>query len=305
MKRFALQDKRKRNYFEGWYVRILDQAQGLNVALIFAKTHFHKDPHAFLQIFDAVAGTNRYLRFPLASFSFEDGCVRIGEQTLSPEHIHVSEADVSVTLTISNPVELGKKSAMGPLLALPLECYQEVIYMAARVAGSVRLGTKTITIENGQSYMEKTYGRRFPKRWFWLQANRFDEQVAISLAGGKVPTLLFKKFGYFFILHLPQKTLVLATYNFARLKFSEQADGTIWFSLKKGRYKIHMVARQIHPVVLVGPQKHGEMTLDVPESLESTVHLEVYDRHKLIYEGFSEAAGFEWMYKKTDQRSKT
>lgn len=221
MKRFALQNKKKHNYFEGWYVRVFDAGANINLALIFAKTHFHKDPHAFIQIFDGTAGTNRYLRLPIDAFNYQDETVMIGKQTLSPSHIHISEQDVSIDVQIIQPVDLGDKSAMGPLLALPLECYQEVIFMDARLRGTVRFGSKTYHLEQAQSYMEKTYGRKFPVRWFWLQANRFDQNVSISLAGGKVPTLFFKKFGFFMILRLQEKTHLFATYNFAKLKFIE------------------------------------------------------------------------------------
>ena len=65
MKSFTYQNRRKKDYFEGWYTRLVDIENNINIAVIFALTKNELDPHAFIQVYDGVELTNKYFRFDI------------------------------------------------------------------------------------------------------------------------------------------------------------------------------------------------------------------------------------------------
>lgn len=296
MSTFNFQGKKSSNYFEGWYTRILDENNGINYAVIFAVTYYENDPHAFIQIFDQNKKTNVYLRYPAESFKAHDGVVFIEENRLSLDTLKIQSNDYDIDVNMSHHDLLNQKSAMGFLEKMPLECYQEVLYLNAQVKGTLKANNEFYIID-GFSYMEKTYGKNFPKRWFWLQAYHQETAFSFTLAGGSVPTLFFYKFGFFIIIKYLGKEYAFGTYNFARLKVSKTGDH-VYFVIKKGSYKVMITALSKDAVKLVGPSKGGFMNLDVYESINSFMTIKFYKHKNLIYEGEFKHSGFEWMYEK-------
>ncbi len=295
MKQFKLQDKKKHNYFEGYYTRVVDERQDINYAFIFAKTLYKKDPHAFIQIFDGTSNT--YLRFPLEAFDYsESHTVTIGDNTLSPQHLTVKNKTFIIDVTFHHQTSLESKSAMGYLSHFPLQCYQEVLYMSMDVIGTLIDGNTSVSLK-AYGYMEKTYGRRFPKRWFWLQAAHFQRDTYLSMAGGSVPTLVVKPFGFFTVFMHKGTTYRFGTYNLSRIKIVRLEENKTQFIVRKKTYKLVIDATMHHPVELLGPSDYGAMNLPVYESLSSTVHLRFYINKILVYEGKSSYAGYENMLK--------
>ncbi|MFW5865305.1 MAG: tocopherol cyclase family protein [Candidatus Izemoplasmataceae bacterium] len=296
MSTFEYQGKRHINYFEGWYTRIIDLKQAVNLAVIFAVTYYEEDPHAFIQIFDQVNMKNTYLRYDVHSFKADQDEIWIESNRLTLNHLKIVSDAIHIDVSMKNHNHLNKFSAMGFLEKLPLECYQEVLYLDAHLEGIITINGETKNLL-GHSYMEKTYGKNFPKRWFWLQANNVKDAFSFTLAGGSVPTLFFTKFGFFIIIKYHEKEYAFGTYNFAKLKV-EKVGEHVYFTVKKGTYKITITAYLKNPVNLVGPSKGGNMNLDVLESIESTMTLQFYHHKNLLYEGEFSHAGFEWMYEK-------
>lgn len=294
--RFAFKDKRRKQYFEGWYVRVMDEANDFNTAYIFALTKSKDDPHAFIQIFDGVKKVNRYERFMLDTFQTEGDTVTIADNRLSLEGMQIALDGYKAAFEFTNHAPLNVRSAMGFLSKLPLECYQEVVSQTYDVNGRVDTKEGMINIQ-GVGYMEKTYGRRFPKQWFWLQANRFTDDVQLTLAGGSVPTLFFKPFGFFCLIHVQGKPYVFGTYNRAKITMSRHEESVI-FHLKRRHISAVIEATIADPTCLVGPSDGGVMDLDVYETLSSQVALKLYDNNQLLYKGTSLSGGFEWMFEK-------
>ncbi len=295
MQKFQIQNKKSSDYFEGWYVRITDRVNNVNLAIIFAKTLYKEDPHAFIQVYDGVSLKNHYYRFDIDDFSYENNTVYIKNNSLSVKRIVLALDVYTVDVMLKAHTLLQKESAMGYLEKFPLECYQEVIFLDAEAIGTVKRKNNAIQVK-AKGYMEKTYGRKFPKKWFWLQANHFDDTVCLTLAGGSVPTLTFKPFGFFAIFQLHGEEHAFGTYNLSRMKLETIADDRVRFVVKKRRYVLEIIAHLKHPVELVGPNDNGEMNLPVFESLSSHVKVVFKHKNQVLYEGSSAFAGFEWMY---------
>lgn len=296
MKHFSYQGKVKKNGFEGWYTRFTDPIKGINMAIIMALTTFEEDPHAFIQVFDGIKKTNTYIRYLLEDFEVSDDFIRIGPSTLSKDALYLETENLTIKLSLEQRKDNPYKSAMGFLEKMPLETFQEVVTMVSDFQGTISSKNETLKI-SGRSYMEKTYGVKFPKEWFWLQANHFREpSLSFSLSGGHVPTLKFRPFGFFILLYLNEKTYRFATYNFASVKRNVK-DGIYEFTIKKGKYTVLLTVTNHEPTELVGPKDKGEMTLPVYESISASVTLVFKEKETVLIRDTSPFAGFEYMMK--------
>ena len=290
---FEQKIKNKPNRFEGWYVRFVEEDLKTNEAFILAFSTHQDDPHAFTQYFNGIAKTNNYTKHPLETFAFKDETVHLEKHRLSEQTFLFSTENHTLNLTFSN-VQKPHRSAMSFLRFLPLECYQEVIVMEAKATGERTVEGKTTPVR-GTIYIEKTYGRKFPKQWFWLQTHHFDvPEVRLSLAGGSVPTLKYHPFGFFCLVEQGAQTYRFATYNRSKFNAVDLGDKVV-FTIRKGAYNLRLEVSDHDPTALVGPNDYGAMNLTVYESLQSHVKLTLTENDQTLIQATSKTTGFEWM----------
>ncbi len=301
MNRFRFENKKKKNYFEGWYFRFTNNTTNENYALIFAMTKDKDNPHSFIQFYDGTKHTSKYYTFPLGDMKYDvlTNTVHIGKNTLSPKSCHFEDKDIIIDATVTDHISLvpykNSDSAMGYLSKAPLECFQEVIYMNA--TANVIINEKGITHKfSGNSYMEKTFGTSFPTKWVWMQSN-FGRESIFSFSVGLVPVLFLKIKGFFLIFQYNHKEYRFSSYNFSKIKV-DQKDKDVIISIYKGKNKVILKAKTSHPVKLVGPSKRGKMNLEVFESINSTCTLEFYENNELILSDKYHNVGLELMYNK-------
>ncbi len=290
MSKFGLKNKYHTNAFEGWYTRLLSDEGDINIAVIFAITLYDKDPHAFIQVFNGVKQVNAYHRFDIEDFHYENGTIHIQENQLSLKHLALNLPSMVVDVRFEKLTENPVKSAMGVLRHLPLQCFQEVNVLSATAQGTINNAPF-----KGSNYIEKTYGKQFPKQWFWLQADRFDKPVQLSLAGGHVPTFKLKPFGFFLLINTPDKCYRFATYTLASFKHKTIA-GKHHITIKRWPYTVKLIITPGTFTTLKGPGEKAEMNKDVPESLNTQVQLTLFKRHEVILATNSDFAGFEWAF---------
>lgn len=269
MKTFGYQDKKSRNYFEGWYFRFTDT---VNYAIIFAVTKNEEDPHAFIQLFNETMNKCIYERFELSSFSFEDAVVSIGNNKLSMHHVHVNINDTIIDLNfiLTNPLH---ESAMGYLANAPLDCFQEVIYLDGLAKGTINKQETEGTI-----YIEKTYGNKFPKKWLWLQSNHSKNNSKISFSIGYIPFLFLTVPGWLLVIEYNGEIINFHSLAGARLKLKENG-----FTVKSRKYKIIVDYQKNIPIELVGPGKKAKMEIPVYESLTATARIKIFKHGKFVF----------------------
>lgn len=297
MKTFEYQNQKTKNYFEGWYLRIIDQTQGINRSIIFALTKDESDPHAFLQLFDANDEACEYIRYPLSEFRVDGDSVFIGPNSISPAHILIDEASFACDFRISNPVTLtpqfGTQSAMGFVSYFPLQTAQEVVYLNATLQGSMRVRDNEVMVD-GQTYIEKTYGHRFPPGHIWLQSAHFDvPDTYLSFSVGVLPLLGIKVKGWFAVLRHDKDEYRFAIYNLASLKITKSTPTEVELVIKRGRFRLEIQAKRSHWVKLVGPTDGARMTEDVLESIDATIGLNLYFNDALLLNTTGQLSGFE------------
>ena len=216
MNTFEYRNKKEKNYFEGWYLRVIDEEKNINLALIFAITKEETDPHAFIQVYDGIALTNKYHRFNTSDFRFINDTVFIKDNFLSLNNMNLNVKDLKIYVELeeisTSYKKIKFKSAMSFMSKFPLECFQEVNVIDGTFKGEITLKGVTEKV-SGKAYLEKTYGNKFPETWIWIQSNHFDKDVSLTFAYGKIPLLKWKVKGFFTIIRIQGKEYRFASYN--------------------------------------------------------------------------------------------
>lgn len=298
MKSFRYQNKKTKNYFEGWYTRLVDKSQNINIAIIFAITKNEKDAHSFIQVYDGVKLTNTYYRFAESDFSYINNEARIKNNVLSPSKLQLDVGNTNIDVTFNNTMKIKKhfgfQSAMSYMKHFPLVCFQEVNILDGQYSGQITSDKKSVKT-SGSLYMEKTYGYKFPKKWMWIQGNHFDQEVLLSLSVGYIPILGFYQKGFFAIVSHNEKEYRFGSFNLAHIKIDKTND-IITVTVKKRRLKLIVEIINQDPVKLVGPIDKGEMVLDVFESINATATVTLFKGKKQLFKTKGTHIGFEDMY---------
>ena len=301
MNLFEYKSKKKKNYFEGWYFRFTDTRSKSNFAVIFALTKHQDDAHSFIQVLDAKTHKSYYYRFALNEFSYDEktSTVSIGINRLNVNELYLKTDDFTISSSTNNIQHLqpyGKtRSAMGWLRNAPLECFQEVIFIEAKTTFIITYPKRTFR-GIGKSYMEKTYGSNFPKKWLWLQSNYSQKGSEFSLSVGLIPMLFFRIKGFFLILNYLGIEERFTSYNLSRVKVKVIDENSNMIVIKKGKTKIEIIVTSEDAVKLIGPRKRGLMNLAVFESISSKAGINIYKNKQLVYNDIYNNVGVELMY---------
>src|SRR5512133_187346 len=80
---------KKKNYFEGWYFKVVSKDLSHVFSFIPGVSLNEEDPHCFIQIIDGITGTSEYLSYPVSEFSWkkEQFYIRINNSVFSEEYI--------------------------------------------------------------------------------------------------------------------------------------------------------------------------------------------------------------------------
>ncbi|XMB67955.1 tocopherol cyclase family protein [Mycoplasmatota bacterium zrk1] len=268
MNTFKYRQKYKSSYFEGWYIRLIGKE---NIAVIFGITTNKDNPHAFIQYTDS--RISKYYSFSLNEVKTTNNSVIIGENKLTKNSLILNVLDIKLNIKFLNVKTLKKNfinnSIMSFLYYLPLECYQEVIYLD---------GEYTQEGDKGRVYIEKTYGKKFPKEWIWIQSNSFP----LTLASAKMP-LLFNKFGFYCLFEYEKKQYIFASYKLGKIKIMRRGN-TVDINIKQGKYRLELSLKLNNTVRLLGSTNNGLMTITVNESLDSNLSVKFTKKNKLIHQ---------------------
>jgi len=112
-----------------------------------------------------------------------DGAFRADENSV---HIDLGP-DAAATFTIDERVEWPHALGGGGLFsAVPfLGQYWHPHVLGGVAQGNVTLGDETWELRNADVYAEKNWGAGFPERWWWGQAQGFDDpDVCVAFGGG-------------------------------------------------------------------------------------------------------------------------
>ena len=131
----------------------------------------------------------------------------------------------------------------------------------------------------GVGYLEKDWGRSFPRGWVWLQSSHLDGVVGpacVMVSAGVVPWVTGAFAGFIAAVAWGGRLEVFATYNGASMRREEgRAPGRLTF--RRRRLELRIAVAPGPGVDLVAPAGSGGMVGRVNESLTSTATVELRD----------------------------
>ena len=298
-----------KSYFEGWYFKCISADRKHAIALI---PGMAVDPqgskHAFVQVINAVSGKTAYHHFPYSEFASPSDrfAVSVGGNTFDSGGlklaIDTAEGRVSGQLKFTDkhefPVSRFNPGIMGPFSFVPfMECYHAIIHLYHRLEGSIELDGETMDFDGGIGYIEKDYGRSFPRTYLWLQASNFDSgSASFVFSRARIPFLGREFPGFFaYFTDFNGHAIRFATYNRSKLTqwIVNPILGTCSGELSSPHGKLTFAAQMVGGGKLRAPVD-GLMDREIIESITACVTVKLTDRHgELVFEGTSTEAGME------------
>lgn len=305
-------DKQTNRYFEGWYFKLVTKDQKYNIAFIPGISLNQDDRHSFIQVFvtsniyNVPTLKTYYLRFQASSFKYSTTKfeVTIGDNFFSAHSLRLKidepdlKLDGQIMLSKLNPIKksLLSPSIMGFFAYIPkMECYHGVISMSHELKGSLNINKQLIDLSGGKGYLEKDWGRSFPRGYVWVQSNHFSkDNTSFMFSYADIPFLGFYFKGLICNLQIDNKEYRFATYNFAKVVEEKISRNKARYVLKRFNYRLELEANIAETTELPSP-KNGKMNQTIKEGLMGEVHLKLFYKDKLIFEDHGYSSGVEIM----------
>ena len=291
----------QRNYFEGWYFKLVDPSEQIILAIIpgIAMEEDGKR-HAFIQVFDGKQCKASYYDFPAKDFrpASDHFAVTLGDNFFSTDLIRLNLPTLKGELKLEQitpwPKMLGAPGIMGWYSFVPfMECYHGVVSLHHHLKGQLSIDGQNTDFDNGIGYTEKDWGRSFPKAWVWMQCNHFDtrEKVSLMASVAHIPWVGSHFTGHIVGFQLGKKLYRFATYTGSRLK-ATLGKNHVELNFKSGKHRLQIKATQAPGAELISPIS-GEMRGKVNESIRAKLTVQLFEKDQLIFEGKGRNAGLE------------
>jgi hypothetical protein len=292
---------KSRNYFEGWYFKLVDPAERFVFAVI-PGISYGKDgkSHAFIQMLDGKKCAATYHEFASADFqpAGETFALQLNGNFFSADSVKLNLPELQGELHWQDrypwPKMLGAPGIMGWYSFVPfMECYHGVVSVNHTLQGELQVYGESVDFNGGKGYIEKDWGESFPSSWIWMQTNHFDaaHPVSLSASVAKIPWLGSHFIGYIVGFLLDEKLYRFATYTGAMMRADFDED-TVWLAFKDRKHRLEITAHKADGGELVSPLA-GNMAGKVNESMQATIGVRLFEREKLIFEGTGRNAGLE------------
>ncbi|MDF2539074.1 MAG: hypothetical protein K0S76_2095 [Herbinix sp.] len=295
---------KRKNYFEGWYYKLIDKSKEHAFAIIPGISIKERDVHAFVQVLDQENNTY-YFRYPISDFCYHPKKfeISIGDNVFSQNrlllNIRKDGINICGTLHFKNIVTLPKTilrpGIMGPYSYVPfMECYHGIVSIHHDIFGQLKVLGKTLDYNAGYGYIEKDWGRSFPEHWIWFQSNHFDNNdITLMFSVAKIPWINRAFTGFLSIFRYQDQVYVFATYTGAKLKRLEVSNGYVRVRIEDFRFRLDMKVLQTEGGAIKAPTNDG-MERNIIESINAVVKVRLTDRSgDLIYEGRGTNTGLE------------
>lgn len=299
---------RRRGFFEGWYVKLVDQRRDARLALIpgIFRAEDPAGPHeSFIQVLDGRSGASAYHRFPTQDFHasqtafavdvagnrFDDAGLRV-DLPATPG-IPALRGEISYTEALTGwPVTWKSPGAMGWYGWLPfLECYHGVVSFGHGLSGQIG----PMDFAGGRGYIEKDWGQAFPQAHIWVASNHFrDPEMSLMGSIAIIPWRGSAFRGFLVGLAGPQGLRTFATHTGARTEhLSVGPDHVSWTLVSRTGERLELQCDRPRGGLLAAPVR-SQMHHRVEETLDGVVSVRLWspDR-RLLVDDVGSTAGLE------------
>lgn len=301
-------NRKKRNYFEGWYFKMVapDGRAILSVIPGISLSEDGQTQHAFIQIINGITTETSYHRFPIEAFSYsrKTFAVRIGANYFSPDSLHLQIQDDSttvqgtVTMHETTPYRSGRllnPGIMGWYRFVPfMECYHGVVSLTHGLSGGLSVNGEPHDFTDGRGYIEKDWGSSMPSAWIWMQSNNFSHpNSSLMLSIADIPWLGKSFTGYLGFLYHEGEIYHFATYRRTKLQLDVVSDRELQIRIDNPKHSILLQVTASNTGLLQAPVA-GAMDRRIPESIDARIALTLLDQQgNVLLQDSTRIAGLE------------
>ncbi len=294
---------RKRNYFEGWYFKVVNKAETKAFAFIPGIAIDNKGKrHAFIQVLDGKKRTAVYHQFESEAFipNSDQFKIAIDQNYFSGNGLQLSlpelKANLKFTGNVPWPNRWYSPGIMGPYTFLPLmECYHGIVSMDHAINGQIEVNGEVHDFGNGRGYIEKDWGQSFPSAYVWLQTNHFSQPgISLKVSVAKIPYLGYSFVGFIAGLWLGDRLIKFTTYNRSALTKSVIDADKVELVMENKNFRLEILTKREAATELASPIQ-GLMDGRIEESMNARIEVKLTDRKsgKIIFNDVGRNAGLE------------
>ena len=294
---------KKRNYFEGWYFKVVNADETKAFAFI-PGIAMDKvgNKQAFIQVLDGKKKTATYHKFEAKEFIPAVGkfLIEISKNSFSEQQLTLDLPGISGQLNFSGNVPWPKPfyspGIMGPYAFAPfMECYHGIVSMDHSIRGELVIDKERIDFNNGRGYIEKDWGHSFPSAYFWMQTNHFSQPgISLKASVAKIPWIRKAFVGFIGGLWLHDRLFRFTTYNGSVLKKSFADEKKTELVIENKKYRVEILAHRDAATALASPIG-GLMDGRIEESMTASIDVLLFDKKAktIIFHDTGRNAGLE------------
>lgn len=302
--------KKKSNFFEGWYFKLVQPYTGYTYSFIpgIFISDKEEESHSFIQILKGDESNYNYLRFNKGLFNASTAELNLKVHnsffSLREMKLEISQQSEEIygTLHFNNiikwPDSVINPGSMGFYNYLGfMQCYSQVCAIDGEISGELFINGKRLDFTGGKLYVEKNWGRSFPNSYIWVQGNSFEnEEGSVTCSIGSIP-LPFRSFTGFLIgIYARKNFYKFTSINKSTLSISCKDEKIILEAYNKEYFlKIEGCYSKDRFMNLYAPYE-GNMVPIANETLCGSLKVLLYDNKKnsLIFNDSCSSAGIEF-----------
>jgi hypothetical protein len=285
--------------FEGYYWRFSDRAHGRVVIALCGLSRLHGRRWAVVVLAAHPGGrVHELIAEPADAESRGFGVraaqvVAASERTLRFDLGATASLNAELVPTSTWPRRRWGGSGVGQLLpGLPQYWHPWLLGGVAR--GEATIDGERIVLDGAHSYAEKNWGRAFPQRWWWGQADAFDVgDACVAFAGGPLrvarlgltPTLVAIRIGRRLIALTPPLARTAVTIGAGSWRLGTRSPG----------FRVEIEGEERGTSVRLPVPAHDRVAVEprATQALAGRLRVVVRRHGRTLFRGESELAGLE------------
>ena len=278
-------------FFEGWYFKLIDASQQKRWCII-PGVYIGKNPadtHAFIQVMDGVSGQSSYQPFDYRAFVTRQDRFEVN---LANNRFSAAGARLDISLPDLNlhgelnfgqaslwPVSILSPGIMGWYAWVPgMECYHGVVSLDHTLQGTLEINGEQVNFNEGRGYIEKDWGKSFPRAWVWMQTNHFSQPgSSLTFSVAIIPWGKTSFDGFIAGLLTSGRLHRFATYTGAHFEEYTVSDHTVHAVLSDRSSRLEVTARRAEGGILRAPTL-TQMDRRITETLSAQVQVKLSRR---------------------------
>lgn len=284
---------KKKRYFEGWYFKHVQNGRML-AFIPGIQLDASGRGSAFLQVLTD-RGAHQ-CEYPLSDFHVRRSGlgIKVGESVFTARGAKLSlQTDgLSCTGTLRyGPMTPLHGDIMGPLRFVPfLQCNHGIRSLWHTVDGHVRVNGEDYVFDKGEGYIEKDWGRSFPRSYVWAQCGGLGRGRSVTVAAADVPLGPVHLPGCIAVVQDGGEQIRFATYRGGRIMRMDPHS----VLLRQGKDYLSVCVEEGGAGHALRAPKGGEMSRTVRERPLCPARIRFYRDEKLIFDERGRMASFEY-----------